>query len=229
MGKLRVLPRPERVLSATRSVEEQLREAILRLEFLPGTRLSESEIAARYDVSRQPAREAILALSRLELLRVLPQRGTVVTKISTRYMMQVRIAREALETAIVVRACERFDPVVRASIDALIDTQRRAAATGDHLLLSQADSQFHAALAAGADCELIWRMVLDTKIHMDRVRHLTLQDRASMQILVEQHRAIMDAIDSRDPERAIAAMRRHLLEILSDLPRVMVEHADLFE
>lgn len=215
--------------SATRSVAERLRQAIISMEFPPGSRLSEGEIATRYDVSRQPVREALISLSRIGLVQVLPQRGTIVTKISTRHMMQVRIAREALESAIVQRACERFDPIIRSSIDAILETQARAAAEGDTVTISTADSQFHAALAAGADCEMIWQMVMDVKAHMDRVRHLTLQDRDSMRILVQQHQAIVDAIDARDPERADHAMRHHLMEILRDLPRVLAERATYFE
>lgn len=223
------LTAPKPVRSATGAVTEQLRQAIIAMEFPPGTRLSEGEIATRYDVSRQPAREALISLSRIGLVQVLPQRGTLVTKISTRHMMQVRIAREALETAIVQRACERFDPVIRSSIDSILETQDRAAAEGDYLTITQSDTQFHGAIAAGADCEMIWQMVLDVKAHMDRVRHLTLQDRDSMRILVRQHKAIIDAVDARDPEQAEYAMRTHLLEILKDLPRVLAERADYFE
>lgn len=217
------------VRSATGAVTEQLRQAIIAMEFPPGTRLSEGEIATRYEVSRQPAREALISLSKIGLVQVLPQRGTLVTRISTRHMMQVRIAREALETAIVQRACERFDPVIRSSIDAILETQERAATEGDYLTITQSDSQFHSAIAAGADCEMIWQMVLDVKAHMDRVRHLTLQDRDSMRVLVRQHRAIIDGIDARDPEQSEHAMRTHLREILKDLPRVLAERADYFE
>jgi len=220
-------PRPGQ--SATRSVSERLRLAIVSMELPPGTRLSEGEIATRYEVSRQPAREALISLSKIGLVQVLPQRGTIVTKISTRHMMQVRIAREALETAIVQRACERFDPIIRSSIDAILETQARAARDGDYQTITQADSQFHSALAAGAECEMIWQMVLDVKAHMDRVRHLTLQDPDSMRILVQQHQAIVDAIDARDPAQAEHAMRTHLLEILRDLPRVLAERAEYFE
>src|SRR5258707_15593532 len=118
--------------SAAQRIEQALRRAIVTLELPPGKSLSENEVALRYGVSRQPAREAMIALAKLGLVRVLPQRGTVVVKISARQMMQVRFAREALETAIVRRACERFDPMIRASLDTLIAAQRQAAPDNDH-------------------------------------------------------------------------------------------------
>src|SRR5258707_5299625 len=118
--------------SAAQQIEQALRRAIVTLELPPGKSLSENEVALRYGVSRQPAREAMIALAKIGLVRVLPQRGTVVVKISTRQMMQVRFTREALETAIVRRACERFDPMIRASLDTLIAAQRQAAPDNDH-------------------------------------------------------------------------------------------------
>ena len=215
--------------SAAQQIEQALRRAIVTLELPPGASLSENEVALRYGVSRQPAREAIIALAKLGLARVLPQRGTVVVKISARQMMQVRFTREALETAIVRRACERFDPLIRSSIGPLIAAQRQAARDNDHPAFQEYDERFHAALAAGADAELAWQTVTDVKCHMDRVCHLTLLDRSSMQRIIVQHESIVAAIDARDPEAADEAMRHHLTEILRALPQVLTDRADLFE
>jgi DNA-binding GntR family transcriptional regulator len=215
--------------SAAQQIEQALRRAIVTLELPPGKSLSENEVALRYGVSRQPAREAMIALAKLGLVRVLPQRGTVVVKISARQMMQVRFAREALETAIVRRACERFDPMTRSSIGPMITAQRRAARDNDHATFQEHDERFHAALAAGADAELAWQTVVGIKCHMDRVCHLTLLDRTSMLRIITQHEAIMAAIDAQDAEAADKAMRHHLTEILRALPQVLTDRADLFE
>jgi GntR family transcriptional regulator, rspAB operon transcriptional repressor len=223
---LRLLQTPD---SAALQIEQALRRAIITLELPPGIRLSENEVALRYGVSRQPAREAMIALAKIGLVRVMPQRGTVVVKISTRQMMQVRFTREALETAIVRRACERFDPLIRSSLHSTIAAQRQAALDNNHVSFEEHDERFHAALAAGADAELAWRSVIDIKCHMDRVCHLTIQDRASMLHLVTQHEAIIAAIDARDADAADKAMRHHLTEILRALPRVLADRADLFE
>jgi len=215
--------------SAAQQITQALRRAIVTLELPPGMRLSENEVALRFGVSRQPAREAMIALAKIGLVRVLSQRGTVVVKISTRQMMQVRFTREALETAIVRRACERFDPLIRASIDSIIAAQRRAALANDHAAFQDHDERFHAALAAGADAELAWQAVIDVKCHMDRVCHLTLWNSKAMLALIVQHDAIISAIDASDADAADAAMRHHLNEILRSLPRVLADRADLFE
>ncbi|WP_029004664.1 GntR family transcriptional regulator [Azorhizobium doebereinerae] len=215
--------------SAAQRIEAELRRAIIAMDLPPGTRLSEQEIAAAHGVSRQPVREALIGLARTRLVEILPQRGTVVVKISTRKMMEARFVREAIETAVARRAAEAFDPAARVKIDDLIDLQQKAAQRNAHGTFQRYDELFHIALAEGAGCPLAWEAVSDIKAHMDRACHLTLTSSETMLDLVAQHRAIMAAVDARDPDAAAEAMHRHLREILRALPKVEAEHPDLFE
>lgn len=215
--------------SAAARVERELRADIIDLTIRPGERLSESDIADRFDVSRQPVREAFIALMRQGLVDVQPQRGTVVVKLSVRRMLDARFIREAIEVAIVRRACERFDSHYRDRAETLIEAQRKAAAAGDHLAFQKLDSLFHIALAEGADCTEAWNVVETQKAHMDRVCALTLHSAGSMEPLVDQHRAILDAIEDGDADRAVAAMSLHLSEILRTVAGMELKFADLFE
>ncbi|MGY2048633.1 GntR family transcriptional regulator [Methylobacterium sp. JK268] len=215
--------------SAAERVEAALRRSIIALDVLPGTRLSEQEIAARHGVSRQPVREAFIGLSRTRLVEVRPQRGTVVAKISVSRLMQARFVREAIETAVARRACAAFDPASRRRIDDLLGLQAERAAAGDPAGFHRADALFHAALAEGAGCALAWEAVQDVKAHLDRACQLTLPDAAAMLPLVDQHRAIMAAVDARAPEEAAAAMQHHLWEIVRALPKAEAQYPHLFE
>jgi DNA-binding GntR family transcriptional regulator len=214
---------------AARRVETELRRAIVAMELLPGARLSEQDIAARHGVSRQPVREALISLAKTRLVEVVPQRGTVVVKISVKKMMEARFVREAIETAVVRRACDGFDPSTRLRIDDLLDLQEKVAHRADHVTFQRYDELFHVALMEGAGCPLAWQAVEDIKAHMDRVCQLTLLGTSAMLPLVEQHRAIVAAIDARDSDAAAAAMHLHLTEILRALPRLELEHSALFE
>jgi DNA-binding GntR family transcriptional regulator len=209
-------------------VEAALRRSIIALDVLPGTRLSEQEIAARHGVSRQPVREAFIGLSRTRLVEVRPQRGTVVAKISVPQLMQARFVREAIETAVARRACAVFDPASRRRIDDLLAVQAEAAAAGDHAGFRRADALFHAALAEGAGCALAWEAVQDVKAHLDRACRLTLSGAAAMLPLVDQHRAVVAAVDARDPDAAAAAMQHHLSEIVRALPKAEALYPHLF-
>lgn len=213
--------------SAAQRVEAELRRAIVTLALPPGTRLSEQEIAERAGVSRQPVREALIGLARTRLVEILPQRGTVVVKISVRKMMEARFVREAIETAVARRAAEGFDRSARERICDLLDLQDKAATREDHATFQRYDELFHATLAEGAGCGLAWEAIADIKAHMDRACHLSLA--GAMGPLVDQHRAIMAAVDAGDPDAAGAAMHAHLSELLRALPRIEAEHPDLFE
>ncbi|HEV7309896.1 GntR family transcriptional regulator [Ensifer sp.] len=215
--------------TAAAQVERDLREAIIRLELAPGMRLSEQEIATRMGVSRQPVREALIALGKSKLVDIRPNRGTVVVRISARQMMEARFVREAIETAVARRASESFDDWSRRKIDTILSRQKAAMEAHDHNAFRREDEQFHIAIAEGAGCGLAWNAISDIKAHMDRVCNLQLRHPDRMQRLIIEHEAIVHAIDSRNADAAAAAMREHLNGILSDLPQIEAANPDLFE
>src|SRR5579872_731232 len=100
--------RPQRAGSAEASdssIYATLRRDIAALRLKPGVRLSENELAARFGTSRAPVREALIRLVEDGLIEVRPQRGSFVSAISLSAMEQGRLVREALEVAIIRRAC----------------------------------------------------------------------------------------------------------------------------
>src|ERR1700743_552216 len=105
-----VLPLRLDATGRTGSIADQvfhtLRSSIVTMRLTPATALSEQEIADRLNVSRQPVREAFIKLSEIGLVRVLPQRGTFVVKISAKAVTDARFVRAAVECAIARRASE---------------------------------------------------------------------------------------------------------------------------
>lgn len=217
------------VESAAARVERELRAQIINLAIKPGERLSETEIGERFSVSRQPVREAFIALMRAGLLDIQPQRGTVVVKLSVQRMLDARFIREALEVAIVKRACERFDNHYLMRARALIEAQGRAVEADDHRSFQRLDTLFHITLAEGAGCRTAWAAIEEQKAHMDRVCALTLHSAGTMGPLVTQHRAILDAVEAGDATAAVGAMSHHLSEILKAVAGVELAYAELFE
>ncbi|MCE1238147.1 MAG: GntR family transcriptional regulator [Hyphomicrobiales bacterium] len=215
-------------LTVARRVEEALRRAIVTLELPPGTALSENDLAERFHVSRQPIREALIALSHRGLVEIQPRRGTTVIRISADQMRQVRFIRESLEVSIARAAVQFFDPAVRRRIELCLEAQDRHAAAVDIDAFRREDEAFHAALAEGAGYPSAWQLIDDVKAHMDRVCHLTLPIPDTLPLLARQHRAIIAAIDAGDADAAEAATRTHLAHILEALPQVEANFAHLF-
>jgi DNA-binding GntR family transcriptional regulator len=206
-----------------------LRNAIVTLKLLPGNSLSEADIAKQLGVSRQPVREAFIQLSRIGLLNIVPQKGSFIVKISERDVGNAQFIREAIEVAIVRRAC---DHATRAHVDRLpelIAAQNKAAAETDQERFLEMDDAFHHAVAECADCLYGWQIVEGLKAQMDRVRFLSLPPEVTaLKKIITQHRRIVKAIMASDQDAAGRAMQTHLREILVSLPRLAERHQELF-
>lgn len=204
-----------------------LRERIIHNELQPGTRISESEIAAGFSVSRQPVREAFIKLAEEGLVEIRPQRGTFVSKISQAAVMDARFVREAIEADIVKLLSQSRDASLSAELRRQLGEQRAAAVSdADRFILL--DELFHRTLAEAAGKSRAWAVVEGLKAQMDRVRYLSLI-RFPMGKLLGQHEAIASTIAEGDAAGAERAMRCHLREILNDLPAIAGEQPDFFD
>jgi len=218
-----------RSVSIAEQVFRTLRTSIVTMRLTPATAISEQDIANRLQVSRQPVREAFIKLSEIGLVRVLPQRGTFVMKISAKEVMDARFVREAVECAIARRASEGIGQPAIDGLRAIIAEQRKAGRAKDEEAFFALDDAFHHALANAAECAYAWKVVEEAKAQMDRVRFLSIPDAMPTEVPIVQHQAILDAIVARDGAAAERAMQAHLREILKSLPRLSRAFPDMFE
>jgi DNA-binding GntR family transcriptional regulator len=86
---------------------------------------------------------------------------------------------------------------------------------------------FHWTLAEAADKANVWRFVEGLKSQMDRVRFLSFSLFPTTK-LIEQHKEIVDSIETGDVRQAEMSIRVHLNEILTDLPAIQAENPDFF-
>jgi DNA-binding GntR family transcriptional regulator len=216
-----------RAASIADQVFHTLRSSIVTMRLTPATALSEQDIADRLKVSRQPVREAFIKLSEIGLVRVLPQRGTFVVKISAKAVTDARFVREAVECAIARRASEGIGRPAIAVLRAIVADQRKAARDPEQFFVL--DEAFHRGLASAAECAYAWKVIEEAKAQMDRVRFLSLPDATPIGHLIEQHQAILDAVAAGRGDAAEQAMKSHLREILKSLPRLSQAFPDMFE
>ena len=207
----------------------ELRMAIIEMRFKPGEALSEKEISLKFGVSRQPVREAFIKLSEAGLVEIRPSRGTYVSKISVRRVADARLVREAVECALVRNATRLARPKDLQLLDELLDEQTQAFDEDDFIRFNRSDNFFHRAIANIVQCDFAHKTVENTRNEIDRVRFLSLGIATPMKRLIEQHRNIVSAIRSREPDKADEAMREHLREILLALPQLAEANPDIFE
>jgi len=212
-------------LPITPQIYRHLRERIVRCDLQPGNRISEAEIARACHVSRQPVREAFIKLAEQGLLAILPQRGTIVSRIAYAAVLDARFLREAIEADIVAILAHAPDAGLIAELREQIARQRDAA---EPLAFMRLDERFHRTLAAGAGKGGAWKQIEGLKSQMDRVRFLSFA-RFQIDKLIDQHSAIVDGIERGHLPRADAAIRGHLREILGDLPEVIAANPGFFD
>src|SRR5688572_8424474 len=87
---------------------QQLKDAILSGVLLPGTKISEPELARRFGISRGPLREAIRRLQERRLVTRLPRLGARVTSLSAEALSEIFMVREALEAMAAREAAKRI-------------------------------------------------------------------------------------------------------------------------
>jgi GntR family transcriptional regulator, rspAB operon transcriptional repressor len=211
---------------SVREIYAAIRQDIVHLQLRPGARLSENELAERFGISRTPVREALIRLVEDGLIEVFPQRGSFVRRISLQAVRQARFVRQALEIAIVREAAERG--IAGQYLDnARADIAAQEAAGGDPAAFTEADDAFHHNFAEAIGLGEVWGVVEREKVQFDRIRFLTLPAITPISVLVSQHRAILAAIEVRDPAAAEVAMRQHLSEVLTVTDNLAANHPEL--
>lgn len=213
--------------SITPQITRILRKRIIQNDLKPGDRISESELARTYGVSRQPVREAFIKLADQGLLEVRPQRGTVVTRIGYFAVLDARFLREAIEADICKIVASSPDPALIVELRRQIELQESLGR--EHASqFTRLDELFHRTLAEAAGKGGAWKQIEGLKSQMDRVRYLSL-GAFRVDTLIAQHRAVVDRIESGDVAGANSAIRFHLREVLKDLPQIIEANARFFD
>lgn len=207
-----------------------IRDAIISMELLPGQMISETALAQQFGVSRTPVREALIQLSNIGFVEVLPQRGTYVSKFSMEKILEARFIREALEVAVVSQLATNEDESVRLdAVDAcekIIADQKTAAADDDALAFQSLDDSFHQTLASYTQYPRVAMFIEAEKAHMDRVRNLSLHVSGQYKRILNQHAAITKAIKAGSAEKSAAAMSVHLKDVYTILELIPQEHPE---
>ena len=193
---------------------------IVHCEIKPGQGISEKDVAASLGVSRTPVREAFLQLAEDGLIVISPQRGTAVAKISIRQVRQAQFTREVLERAVMAVCCRNVPAEACAGLDAALFTQRQAAANGDYTAFYDADELFHGELARLSGFDGIARVTGGARVHLNRVRWLSLPELHGVDAALVQHEEIVSAIKTGNAERGDQVLTAHLRNVLSSLPAI---------
>lgn len=186
-----------------------LKENILRLELAPGSKVSENELAAQMGLSRTPVREALMALAKVRLVEVYPQRGSEVALIDYDLVEESCFMRRVLERSVVEEACRNITNEYKVELEDNVALQERCLMGGRMEALMQLDNELHHLLFTIARKEQTWEIMTGFTAHFDRVRSMALTA-ALNERNVADHRAIVQAVAAGDADAAGRLMETHL-------------------
>jgi DNA-binding GntR family transcriptional regulator len=213
-------------LSVRDQTLETLRRRIISLQLPPGEPLSENELAQELGVSRTPVRESLILLREEGLVQVFPQIGSFVSLVDLGRVAEAQFVREAIECASLRDAV--VDDAGMAGLREILQSQTDADSSGDVEEFFRLDEDFHRELLRLAGHESAWAAVNSAKAHLDRARRLSLIDTRPMSTLIEQHTAVVDALQANNLNDADSSLRLHRRGIFEDVKRIQASTPGLF-
>ncbi|MCX5214712.1 GntR family transcriptional regulator [Kitasatospora sp. NBC_00240] len=198
--------RPGSLPSRTEAVLDAIKHSILIGELKPGQPLVETELAARLGVSKTPVREALKTLAGTGLVTMSPYRGATVREVDEAMARSVYDMRLLLEPV----AAARTAAVVRpswAEAEAALDHADRAVDAAERSL---ANRDFHRALYAGCGNPLLVGSLDELRDQTALVSSAAWAVRPSWETEAQEHRAILEAARSGNPELVGDLLRDHI-------------------
>jgi len=197
-------------LPRAQQIADALRSSIIGGRYEPGERLIETALSAELGTSRGPVREALRQLENEGLVMSSPYRGAVVLGVSDEEVQEVLIPiRLTLERYSFARALERLTDDDFAELGKQIWLMEQAGKANDLTKLVEADVCFHE-IVITASGQLHTMQVWRTISPRIRGYFYRYERSRSFEETVEEHRALLAALQTHDPAIALAQLERHI-------------------
>ena len=187
---------------------ELLRSAIAAGKLKPGDRVTESEMAALLKMSRTPVREAIALLESDGLVSLDSAQGKVVTKLDYQSVMELYAVREVLESTAAALAARNASEIEIAALRDMLELEEQI--VDDPGKLADHNRRFHEAIYYCSHNRYILKMLQYIQTAMLLLQPAGRVGADRRDTALQEHRAVVSAIEAHDPGAAEAAIRSHV-------------------
>lgn len=215
--------------SLAQKVYMSLKQAILSLTFRPGEIMQKSEICEELGVSRSPVAEAVARLSAEGLVNVVPQAGTFVARFSMDEIREGAFLREALELAAVEIVAQTITDEQLVLLKRNLRVQEALMQDGDIPGFYQMDAQMHELILSFTGYKRLAILADTAWVHVNRARRLNLPTPGRIEATLNEHRAIVAALEIRDAQAAREATKHHLRQLIKLLEPLVDQRPELFD
>lgn len=202
------------VLNLRERVEVALEAAIRSGEMAPGELFSAPALAARFNVSATPVREAMLNLEKLGFVEAVRNKGFRVTTIRDEDVTNIVAVRRLLEPALMRQLAGEIPADAYADLRATADAIVEGAAKGDLTTYLEADRAFHESVNSHSDNPRLTSLISQLRKETRLPGLASLLATEELSKSAAEHHELLDLLESGDAERAEAVMHRHIGHVI---------------
>lgn len=211
---------------------ERLKKDILTFELKPGDIVSAQKIAQKYEVSRTPAREALVKLEAEGLVDIIPQTGSVISKIDLDKVRQEWFIRTSLEMGIIDDFFAHLTPLelsrMRGYNRKMLEISKLPSTSENSYQYQLADNLFHSVGYEVAKQQLSLTVLSGTMAHYSRLRYLTERDNRYQNRTLTGHEKLISLLEAKDVAGYKAELKIHLDHALQDIDDMKEKYPDYF-
>ena len=196
---------------STDEVYRRLKAMLLDFEIPPGSRITETELASLFEVSRTPIREVLQRLETEGLISIRPKQGCFVRELDIEEITQYYRVRVALEQMALDEACLNMPDV---ELQELLDFWQPANANTDlgAEAMQALDESFHMTIAQGSGNLVLARYLAEINNHIRIIRRLDFTVPERIVRTFEEHNAMLQALLARNVKSAQRLMQTHIMK-----------------
>ena len=201
-------PRPR--AGRANDIRATLQDEIETGKLPPGAVLDERALAARFDVSRTPVREALQQLAARDLVRIAPRQGVTVARLSIGKVRAMLEFIGELEALCAKLAARRVDDELRRQLDDAVHRCQQAAVEGGAADYALANAFFHEVVYAGSHNPYLAEQIRNARRLLQRYRVRDFQNKSQIAKSLQDHLHVARAIQTGDEDAAYRAMLLHV-------------------
>lgn len=188
----------------------QLKESIFKNDIPHDMILTETLLAETLNTSRTPVREAVADLVKEGLLQLIPRKGIKVREISESEKEQIIFLRTVIELEGYKNICEKLDEKIIADFYDLIEQQKQCVEDKNPIVFIELDQQFHFKPIRIAELFFLEEVLLNMYDLTRLIGHKALYKEGRMAEVIEEHTAIVKALEERNFVKIEEKLLEHL-------------------
>ncbi|RNB88468.1 GntR family transcriptional regulator [Brevibacillus nitrificans] len=198
-------------------VYKEVKAAILSGRISPDEIFTEVKMAETLNTSRTPVRESLQDLLKEGLVISIPRKGLAVRKVTSIEVEQIFLLRKSIESEVIHKLMDRITTEQILALEHIYSQQEAAMKNSDEVSFITFDQEFHLSLTRFAKYELIEQILLNLHNLCTLIGLQAVKKKDRMTEVLAEHRKIIDALQKKDPTKAVAAIIDHLTKTRDSL------------